>query len=933
MAEPIKSTTNQATLRGLLPAFPYRVEVSANGGRTWSKALSFQTLSDTTPPAAVGNLQVSVVGSSFLLSWDAPTTDAAGGPLSDFADYVITVYPTGNKAAAIQETTKSTTHEFSIYQNRHFFGTPQGNLTFEVQARDLTLNHSTPVVVSASASPPVAFTINANPGPRAIEIYWSNQGVTTYYKIYRSTISGFAPDDATNLIGTSVTESADNIRISFWDIPPTEDTYYYKVVALDAFNNTAQSSNEVAAAADRAGGADDTPLNTPAAPTVAGGIHSVTVSHNLLDSVGAALGGNLTHFDVHIGTAAGFAITTDTLVGTIPVGGGATAEETFVWVVKSTVAHTEPDGTTTYTSGTDTVYVKVIAVNEAGGTTAPSAEASTTVKGGNATYFENAAIKNAHIANLAAEKLMANTAIVNNLTVGATLTIGAVGTQNGIIRSGNYATDASGKPTAGYELTNTTLKMYGSGVFNGTIEANAGWLQNLTVYGNLTIGTSDANGNVLSAGAIQSSHYVAGSRGWKISNGGDAEFSGATIRGRIEALSGYLGDPNVSGDTLTVYGRLNLSGGDVYAYYGTNRYIILDTAGLRFYSGSTTPSLELQLAGNAIFRGTLSGASGSFGTITSGTLSGTTIEGGTIRTSSSYPRIEMSGGSAHQIQWLGINNAGTGYVQQALLRYDNASRNFYVDGFVGDASGMIVQSDWVQMYSVNGNLQLKAAYTVQAEGSAVSDFTYRSVSANATYTVIHTGNKGSYTFPPDAHGTHISLSSTAANSISVGGSNTAGTGASASRFDHGHTITATPKFNAGTLISNFNFQTSDIRNTGWAYSGTSGQPMHWRSSDGVVYRFTSSERVKTDIQDFVRSDAESFIRSLRPRKWTLTENGEPGVGFVAEEVPPEAQILEADGSPIFYDQYRMLASLVGVVQGLLDRVEALEQGVARPTPS
>lgn len=642
MAQTVKSKTNRAIVRGLLPDWAYVAEVSADGGYKWSRALRFRTNSDTVAPAMPANLQAGVRGSSFVLTWDAPTTNADGSALKDFSDYSILIYPTGNAAAAVEQTTRSTSFEFTILQNRHFFGTPQGSLTFEVRARDLTFNHSDPATVSVTASPPVAFAIEAKAGPRAIEIFWSNQGVTTFYKVYRSATAGFVPDDATNMLATVVTEADDAIRVSYWDIPPDNSTYYYKVVAVDAFNNTAQSSNEVSGAAE--GGRDDTPPSNPLAPVVTGSIHSFTVTQDITNLEPYAR-----FIHVYASEASAFIADAASFVGSIAIpDGAASVKDKFVWVVPST----------------RTVYVKTRAATKDGVlSTGVSAEASGSVTQGTATYIADAAIGNAHIQEVSASKLMADTAINKNLTVSALLKMGA----GGIIESTPFTTDAAGKPTAGWQLTDTTLKMYGSGRFAGTIEADAGWLTNLTVRGNLIVGESGYTG------AIQSYLYNGTDNGWKINSGGSAEFYNVTVRGNIQATGGYL-------QSLNINGRLTLNGGDVYGYYGLNRYIVLNQYGLKFYSGSTVPSVDLQTNGSAIFRGTITSAK-----MDASEIIGTTITGGTIQTSTSADRVVLDGavGNNHTIFIYKSGNGGRFSVTTGGDVYlSSFNTHFaYVDGY------------------------------------------------------------------------------------------------------------------------------------------------------------------------------------------------------------------------------------------------------------
>lgn len=638
--EPIRSKSTRATVRGLIPNFYYGAQVSADGGKTWSRILRFQTTTDNTPPAAPTNLVVDVRGSSFLLEWDAPTTDANGAALQDFNDYAITVYPTGNPDAAIEQTTKSTSFEFTIYQNKHFFGTVEGSLTFEVRARDLTYNRSEPATAEGVAAGPVPFNdLVATGGPRAIKLSWANQGVTTYYRVYRSSTSTVP---LTSPIATVVTESSSGDVVTYWDIPPDDEIYYYKVEAVDAFGSTAESN---VASANSEGGIDTDPPATPTAPTVVGGTHSFTVTQNVVS------GGNARFIHVYASATSGFAPAPANFVGTMVLpADSTTASEKFIWVVPSS----QP------------VYVRTIAANGDGVTSPPSTQATATVALAGGTYIAEAAIGNAHIQEVSASKLMADTAINKNLNVTALLKMGT----GGVIESGNWAFNTTtGKPTSGWRLTDNSFTMVGAGRFMGTIEADAGWLSNLTVRSNLTVGEAGYTG------AIQSYLYNGVDNGWKINSSGSAEFRNVTVRGVVQATDGYL-------QSLNINGQLTLNGGSIYGYYGVNRHITIGKAGIYIYNGTTSPSMELRTDGVAIFRGHIYASDGSFsGGITSSTVSSTTITGGTIQTQATGARIVISTTNLDSVYY--YNSASVGF------RLSSSSGNPYFSTYNGQGIGYL----------------------------------------------------------------------------------------------------------------------------------------------------------------------------------------------------------------------------------------------------
>lgn len=824
-------------MRGLIPAFQYNAQVSADGGRTWSPLLRFTTSADTTPPAAPTDLSVEVQGSSFLLNWTAPSTDANGEELKDFNDYSITVYPTDNPAAAIEQTTKSTSFEFTILQNRHFFGAPQGNLTFEVRARDLTYNRSTPATATGATTPPVAFNdLVATAGPRAIKLSWANQGMTTFYRVYRSATSTIS---LTTPLATVVTESTSGVTVTYWDIPPDGEVYYYQVVAVDAFGNTA-NSNVVSAQAE--GGIDTNPPATPGAPTVVGGIHSFTVTQTI------SANDNARFIQVHASSATGFVADETNFIGTMVIPEGfTTITEKFIWVVPSD----QP------------VHVRTIATNGDGfSSVGASPEASDIVKLAGGTYIADAAIGNAHIQEVSASKLMADTAINKNLNVTALLKMGT----GGVVESGNYTVDGvTGKPTAGWRLTDTTLTLVGSGRFIGTVEADAGWLSNLTVRSNLTVG--DAS----STGAVQSYNYNGSTIGWKINSSGFAEFRDVLVRGTVQGTSGYL-------QSMDITGQLTINGGSIYAYYGANRYITMASNGIFIYNGSTTPSMELRTDGTAVFRGAVYASSGTF----SGDISAATgTFTGTVRAS----KYVSSSNSSYEF-YLTSNMIEFRYGGLPRSKIDwSSSGALTIDAIHGMSAVLNLWGDYIHAYSM-GNIIL--------ETSSSTGIKHKYGTSEAT--VITSLNYGSWVSWKD-HG-HDYASST-----------------------HGHTT-------IGPMTGSIDMKGYRIIGYGTGSSTVYDNQIVWRSSDGLLYRNSSTRKLKHDIKDIGRDIALNKVKRLRPRSFRPNDAPEViQIGFITEEVGEvDADLIShpPDGMGM-YKTESLVAILTGALQELESRVGRLEK--------
>jgi hypothetical protein len=216
--------------------------------------------------------------------------------------------------------------------------------------------------------------------------------------------------------------------------------YHFRVAAVDRYSNTSSYINESHTTAS-----DANAPSQPAAPTAAGGLLRVQVTHDMTKQGGGLLEEDVRELKVYIDTTSGFSPSASNYVGAIST---LKASSGF-----------QPNGSFPVES-IDRRYVKVVAVDAAGNESSPSTSAnSSDIELIQDQYIENASITNASIANLSAAKLIAGTAFVNDLGVESLLTVQS----GGIVQSSNYVTNLSG-----WRLSDQGLE-----INNGTVAASA----------------------------------------------------------------------------------------------------------------------------------------------------------------------------------------------------------------------------------------------------------------------------------------------------------------------------------------------------------------------------------------------------------------------------------------------------------------------------
>lgn len=248
------------SLKDLEPGQKYVLQARSKSatGKTsqWSTAFTHTTLSDTVAPAPVTSLTWDSVGTSFIATWVKPSLDANGKLLRDFKDYKIII------TAGLETVTYYVTQErfdFSLEVNRNAFGTPEPDLDISVQARDNTGNLSTAVTANAVNPIPSDVTgLVADGITNAVTLTWNavSDSDLKYYEVYMSTSgSGFTPGPS-NLVYTGSSTS--------FLFPSTNYiAHYFKVRALDVFNQGSSIYASANATPESSSGIDLTPPDDP----------------------------------------------------------------------------------------------------------------------------------------------------------------------------------------------------------------------------------------------------------------------------------------------------------------------------------------------------------------------------------------------------------------------------------------------------------------------------------------------------------------------------------------------------------------------------------------------------------------------------------------------------------------------------------------------
>lgn len=364
---------------------------------------------------------------------------------------------------------------------------------------------------------------------------------------------------------------------------------------------------------------------------------------------------------------------------------------------------------------------------------------------------------------------------------------------------------------------------------------------------------------------IRSWNWAPGSSGWAIDGDGNAEFNDATFRGNIVASS------VTSGQLVSANYQAGVSGWALDA----NGNAELNDATFRGNIRASSVSSGQLVSSNyqAGSQGWALDANGNVelndGTFR-GNIVGATITGATFRTAASGRRLQIS--DADEISY-----------------FDSQGRR------VGEIS-------WL----VNGNFLIWAGGEAQANlllrGNSVGlqpEFGPAFVNGDRiiTETQIYVGNSS---VSPSATTPRTLIDPTAPRILSVAA----------------NVASAVFGRNSNGDIVNF-------RGSGSTIGGIA------RSGSNVQYNTSSDRRLKTNIVDVDRPASLARIRALKPREFVWKADGTHARGLIADEVAaviPEAATISDDDdfpSQVAYGSPALIADLIGAVQELADRVEAV----------
>lgn len=229
----------------------------------------------------------------------------------------------------------------------------------------------------------------------------------------------------------------------------TGTDYVFRIRAVDIGGNQGAWSLQETVTTSQ----DNIPPSTPAAPTVAGSLVAIQVTHQLGKATGGTfnLENDLAALEVHYSSDNGFTPTDATKAGILRANQG---------MMLSNV----PAVGTFPISQTDAVYVRVVAVDQSGNRSSPSSVASVTAQ----------LIDDSHISNLTVSKLLAGT-ISADWILGARIKTGDSGARVELSASGLQAFDSVGTQTVDISSLDGSVSILGtfaSGEAGRRIEIN-----------------------------------------------------------------------------------------------------------------------------------------------------------------------------------------------------------------------------------------------------------------------------------------------------------------------------------------------------------------------------------------------------------------------------------------------------------------------------
>jgi len=500
-------------LRDLAPGQEYAIKFRSNNGEEtseWSQVQRFVTTDDIIAPSQPKNLSWYDSGSSFIGQWDKVTTQATVPPtdLKDFRYYRCNITD-GVKAVDVTVTNEYLA--FSKEANIAAFGTFKNALTLRVYCTDNTYNESVPAVATANPlNPPVPST------PVLSQYFGSLMGEWNGKDASGSNMPANI-DYLEVHVGTANNFSASASTL-FARLYPNSSQQTQRVLLTGLTNGTTYYIRYVA-------------VNLANRKSNPSAISNGVVKTNLtgLDIQPNGIGTDQINFTARdLGGANAFYGTTQPQVGT--------------------------NGVTVIKTG-DVWYDTNVGAN------------------GGKTYRYNGTnfVEDASIGVISGKKIITNTltadAVGTNLLITAKANIG-----NAIIDEAHIDYLSAADITTGILKSNFNVNYGGVSqpAFSFDMNGNA-ILNNITVNGMLTVGSSTNTAAVNSAFALKSYNYVSGQSGWAIKGDGTVEFSSGIFRGRVQtATSGQRVE--IGFTTNGRVGGLDLYNDNNSRFYITNAY-------------------------------------------------------------------------------------------------------------------------------------------------------------------------------------------------------------------------------------------------------------------------------------------------------------------------------------------------------------------------
>lgn len=407
---------------------------------------------------------------------------------------------------------------------------------------------------------------------------------------------------------------------------------------------------------------DTIPPSTPAAPTVAGSLIAVQVSHTL----GKASGGtfnlevDLDHLEVHLGTTNTFTPSSSTIIGKLNANYG---------MMQGAIAAVA----TFPTSETALRWIRVIAVDEAGNKSSPSPAASVTAQ----------LIDNAHISDLTVSKVTAGT-ISADWIVGARIKTADTGQR--------------------VEMNTSGIQMYNSGnVLLTSLQTNGVWF--------LRSGTSGARIDISTVTGIQIYNSGGVRTGW-LDIDGDFELRSAASGARIHLdATGFRAFNSGGTETVTISnaGSFTLRSGS------SGSRIEIDTNGLRTYNSSGQQSVDIKSNGDVSIVGTIaSGYPGEPRLFFNADILGKSI------------LYEPVIGGLNDSAWIRFEeyNGGTGRGIDLISSIDNASPfdGRRSEGYIIPAHVMFINAGGLAeearlRLGYDGDVNIRGKYSIESSGA------------------------------------------------------------------------------------------------------------------------------------------------------------------------------------------------------------------------